>query len=318
MTTGKAPQAIVLTPPFEDALALFYHKSVNPDRFAFVMRAKGWPFYEFMKRQFTEGSVEAATTAALLYDKVCVHPATLNLDHVASPGVPIPVEADARIFFSWPKIIGWQYASLEATAHEEDWTDMQIQFALEHYGEDRGFVHDRLNWPLIEAAALRSPILVSTDYWSLYKLKLSRAGETETALPEPSEGPVSVAHRLNDALGATFSIKTWDDLLRLRRDRDIERYREKIFRCHRALISGKSIESIISEAEATARALEQIPEFTRRSRRWTFLTPSAILADVLLGAPIVSPVVGGMAMWNEARAVAAESKCRWMSILSRA
>lgn len=288
---------VVLGYPYEDALGLFYTQSAERSTFEQYRRSHN-SYYAEMFSAYNEPIITKALTLAVLFKRVHVHP------------IDLPIYNETQVFDL--KSDKWQNDSdIIHTANAIDAADAQ-------YGRlDKKFsvasrARQRVNWHLLKAMRFNAPIVTSGPLQKYYDYKLRRAMVSADLLLGSDLNLDRIEKTVDSELGFSIFVESWDDLIALRSDRDIDRYREKLGSYLSAIRKGADLSQIRADVHNAALAVRDLPQFKPRKHWEIALTPAAIIADVILGVPAGSAakaIKDGLARWRERRI---EEQYRWL------
>jgi hypothetical protein len=299
MLSGGPLENLVMGYPFEDVLCLFELQEVKPTAFE-QTRKYGGSYYRYIWRAWNETPLQTALDLAVLFDKIHVHP------------IDLPIY-DLKSFIEPSKHRDSGVSALVGMARAADERDETYQSLLAGFGDEKGFVDQRVVWHLADSHRLNAPIAVSDSLMDLYAYRLSTGFTSLNKPVEVARRAIILDKAVDDELGVSFKIGTWDDLLTLRRDGDIGAYRKRIAE----LLEVDPVPSALAQIRADVKdamvKVEEIRAFRKRGRLQTFLSPLAKLADILAhGVPLASWADTGLAASREIKVMRLEKATRWL------
>jgi hypothetical protein len=272
---------LVLDYPYENALCLFLTKHLNPDFYERIVDTKHG-YYRFLTSRIPSAALTTALDLAIIYDKIHVHPIDLPIYKGQDIVQPSSYRGEAaREVFETAK---------QNDHKDQEYQSMVLGFKTRH----RNIITDRINWHLADSYNFDAPIFTAPRLEELYNYKFSRA-----CFPyETSEvGNVLRGYcTIESVLGVSFKIQDLDQLNSIRKDKDITRFRQKVFEFSCRLKSDPTnIEELQSEIRIAIDKLKEIERFNKVTKIIGYVTPPISLASLFLGPLPLSIAVAKLA-----------------------
>lgn len=298
---------VVLDYPYENALCLFLTKHLNPDFYTRVKNAKH-PYYDFLLSRIPKGALETALDLAVIFDQIHVHPIDLPIYQNQDVVQPSSYRNQtARDIFDG--------------SQKTDLADQKYQSLISHFRtRHRQIVAQRVNWHLLDSHFYDAPIFTSPKLRELYNYKFSRA-----CLPSDTEAEsyLKAFNAIESILGVSFRIEDLDQLIAIRNDKDIGRFRRKLHEFSSALRQDPTrIEDLRTEIKTAINKLREIESFNRATKIISCVSLPISIAALCFGQvpPAIaiaklSPSIASASLnvWNKLR----KRKYSWVLFVTK-
>lgn len=294
---------LVMGYPYEDSICLFYTRETSPDWFNLTKESNN-SYYKYIHSAFNPYNLQRALDYAVLFETLHVHPIDLPIYGENSPRDVIRVSDHSN---------KGSLLELIQKARTRDTRDQTLSRMLNRFKRDSNLVEQRLNWHILDSLKFGAPIALSENLVPVYNYKFNISKLKEQDVGKSSEKAREIDNTIEEELGASFKIKTWDDLLTLRKDSDIVNYRKKISEYLKIPNQDHLQEQIRLDVRDALSAVIEVEGFRKKERIQTYVSPALTLSDIFLqGMPIASIIGDVISIKRSLQMKSLEERYQWL------
>lgn len=294
---------IILDYPYEDALCLFYVKETSPEWYKLATKSPS-SHYQYISSSNRPEFLETAKNYAILFDNVRVHPIDLPiyLDNKPTEIIRVSDQGDRS-----------SLSDLIKNSKVRDNADETLKSLFKSFGNNSSVVEQRFYWHLLDSIKFQAPIAVSGSLLPLYNHKLISSISGKPSDMASSRKILQMDLAVEDELGVSFKINNWSDLLAIRNDPDIKRYREKLSYFLAHIGEPDLHEKLKAEVREALLAVREIEKFKKTERLQTYMSPGLSVLDVFAGGlPLFSGLSDLVSISRALKIKNLEDKHRWL------